>query len=231
MVTICKECKGNGMKLTDLLEVRSVFVSNDVAKQNAAAKRAIKNNPNPTEAQQLAAVSIDGYQIKTLLANGVHLSDKVIFAALANNGYCIKNVPNPTEEMKIAAVKQTPTAIIFIKKPSAAVKQAYLDMVPNGIRRINNPTEEQQLAAVSKDGSVILRDIKVGKRNPISSKVLAAALSEPNFINGKLSYSSNSTSNIIRQKKYDDFVKKTFADNTVLMNKWLRYAQNIREME
>lgn len=229
MATICKECKGHGMRLQDLLETQSTFVSNDKTKQNLAAKRAIRNNPNPTEAQQLAAVNADGYQIKTLLANGVHLSDKVIFAALANNGYCIKDVPNPTEEMKLAALKQNPTAIIFIKKPSDAVKQAYLDMMPDGIHRIKNPTEAQQLAAVSRNGSLILNDIKVGKRNPISSKVLAAALSEPNFINGNSMY--NHTGNLHRQKQYDDFVKKTFADNTVLMNKWLRYAQNIREME
>jgi hypothetical protein len=204
------------------------YVSVEEAKQRAAAKRAIKNNPNPTEAQQLAAVSVDGYQIKTLLANGVHLSDKVIYAALANNGYCIKNVPNPTEDMKIAAIKQQPKAIIFIKKPSDTVKQTYLDMVPNGISRIKNPTEAQQLAAVSVDGYVILHNINVGKRNPISSKVLAAALSEPNFITGKTSYSPNG--NIHRQKQYDDFVKHTFANNTVLMNKWLRYAKNVREI-
>lgn len=71
-----------------------------------------------------------------------------------------------------------------------------------------NPSEEVQLIAV-KDSPHVIKHI----RNP-SPAVAKLVLTDAFFI-------KRSTN------EYIEFVKKYFKNNTLLMNKWIRYAKNI----
>jgi hypothetical protein len=42
---------------------------------------------------------------------------------------------------------------------------------------------------------------------------------------------SNSDFITLRPEAYTEFVQQYFKDNTILMNKWLRYAENVRDLK
>ncbi len=77
------------------------------------------------------------------------------------------------------------------------------------IQFMENPSEAVKLAAVQ-NNSYALKFID----NP-SQLILLTALKDQRFIN--------------QQFDYDRFIKKHFANNTLLMKKWLRYGQVMRE--
>ncbi len=77
------------------------------------------------------------------------------------------------------------------------------------IQSLQNPTENVQLAAV-KSNPLTIEVIK----NP-TQKVLIVALKSQRFINEK--------------NRYEGFIKRHFANNTLLMKKWLRYGEAMRE--
>jgi hypothetical protein len=114
-----------------------------------------------------------------------------------------------TEKEQIDLVNSNGYDILLIHNPSEAVQLAAVTREGPAIMYIENPFESVQLAAVKQNGYTI-NYIK----NP-TQKVLLTALKNLNFI--KL------------QKAYETFVKEYFADNTLLMKKWLRYGEAIRE--
>lgn len=75
-----------------------------------------------------------------------------------------------------------------------------------------NPSEDVQLTAVEQCGSFVITVLK----NPIK-RVVEVALVEPNFIKNW-------------PDTYAEFVKYYFKDNTLLINKWLRYAETARTL-
>ncbi len=82
---------------------------------------------------------------------------------------------------------------------------------PRSMREIKNPSEAVQLAAVNQYGwNIIYND------NPIE-RVAMIALRSPGFIE--------------EQDWYERFVRSYFANNTLLMKKWLRYGENMRNQK
>jgi hypothetical protein len=82
---------------------------------------------------------------------------------------------------------------------------------PDAIRKIDNPSPTVQLFAVNKNPLAIF-----GITNP-TPEAVNAVLPNEDFINCPGDF-------------YNKFVKRHFKNNTVLMNKWLRYAENIKEL-
>lgn len=79
---------------------------------------------------------------------------------------------------------------------------------PSSIEYLTNPSEDLQLTAIRNHGQYI-KYIKNPTRN-----VITKALTDPNFVQNV--------------QTYDPYVRKLFKDNTLMMNKWLRYAENVR---
>ncbi len=77
------------------------------------------------------------------------------------------------------------------------------------IDKIHNPSEAVQIAAVEAWPYGI-----IGIEHPTQT-VLLVALKDERFIRTQLGY--------------EDFIKTHFANNTLLMKKWLRYGEAMRE--
>jgi hypothetical protein len=75
----------------------------------------------------------------------------------------------------------------------------------------SNPPDELKLAAIKGHGGWIEHI-----QDP-TPEMIKAALTEHNFVTNEI--------------KYDPYIKKLFKDNSIMMNKWLRYAENVRSME
>lgn len=133
------------------------------------------------------------------------------------------------EEMQLDSVKANGDNLEWIIKrygiPSEAVQLAAVEESPGAISYLldadETPSEAVQLAAVKGYGETLIELHNYGIK--ISKQVLHAGLTEHNFIHVD-------DDNNPHMMSYDDFVKQYFKDNTVLMNKWLRYAKNVREM-
>jgi hypothetical protein len=84
---------------------------------------------------------------------------------------------------------------------------------PDNIMHMPNATPKVMIAAVKEYGGA-LRNFWMDRDIP--KEVINTALTEPSFVtNGR---------------DYDSLVKDMFADNSILMNKWLRYGKNMRNM-
>jgi hypothetical protein len=80
-----------------------------------------------------------------------------------------------------------------------------------GIKHIDNQTEDLQVAAVKQNANAIW-----SIRTPCT-KVLSIVLSNEELI-------------ITDPDSYIEMVLSLYDDNTVMVNKWLRYAENVRSM-
>jgi hypothetical protein len=134
-------------------------------------------------------------------------SEKAQLDSVEANGdnleWIIRDHGMPSEKVLQAAVKESPGAISYILDADEI------------------PSEAVQLITAKGYGETI---IELHHRHiPLSKQVLNAGLTEYNFIH------VDDTNNP-HMMSYDDFVKLYFKNNTVLMNKWLRYAKNVREM-
>jgi hypothetical protein len=89
----------------------------------------------------------------------------------------------------------------------AAVKED-----PDNIMHMPHATEKVQLTAVKEYGGA-LRNFWAERP---SKAVVNAALTEPTFVHDA--------------RSYDALVKDMFADNSIMMHKWIRYGQNMRNM-
>ncbi len=109
---------------------------------------------NPSDALQLAAVSINPYAIKWM----ANPREKAQLLAVSKERAMIKHINNPSEKVQLAAVKGHGYAIEHIKDPSVAVQMAAITgegNSGNNIEFIRHPAEEVQLAAVSHRGTSI----------------------------------------------------------------------------
>ncbi|MCK9369775.1 hypothetical protein M0R04_07715 [Candidatus Dojkabacteria bacterium] len=88
--------------------------------------------------------------------------------------------------------------------------QLLADVSMNGylIRNITNPSEAVQAVAIREN------PLSVGLIKNPSQKVVLTALKDERFINHPI--------------HYNFFVKRHFANNTLLMKKWLRYCETMR---
>ena len=145
---------------------------------------------------------IDIFENNTGLNNR---SDEEQLAAVKQDGYVISCIKNPSPEVQLAAVKTHGLAIQFIKNPSPEVQLAAVKKWGDVIRWIENPSPEVQLAAVNQNGDAI-QYIK----NPPHEWITLPS--------------------IIRNKDlYDATVKKIYPNNNLLIKKWIRYGDTMRE--
>jgi hypothetical protein len=205
------------VKLSDLLEKVD---PNEILIQQDPEN--IKNIPNPSLKLQLLAVKQDGLAIKYILCP----KPTAQAAAVKQNIHAILNIDyrfiNPAllkevlntnilDEFKLQIIKAHPQSINYIKNPSDEMKLLAVQNNGYTIMCIKKPSIELQLAAVQQNGGAITVIKKPSK------SVVNAALTDENFIK------NNSTA-------YDEYIRNYFKNNGILANKWLRYADNVREM-
>jgi hypothetical protein len=120
-----------------------------------------------------------------------------------------------TEEEQLAVVKRTAYAIKHIKNPSEAVQLAAVAQDGFAICYVidnrNVPSEAVQMLAVKQD----VYTIHV-IRNPAPA-VIKAALTNSALVHQVL--------------EYEYLVNKLFADNALLMKKWIRYGETMRNQQ
>ncbi len=114
-----------------------------------------------------------------------------------------------TEEEQLSYVSRCGGFIRFIENPSEAVQLAAVNKDGSAIQDIENPHESVQMMAIQK-GAWVICSIDCP-----SPKAIKTALTTQSFINNSYDY--------------DRTVKKIFADNALLMKKWLRYSESMRE--
>ncbi len=142
-------------------------------------------------------------------------SEKQQIAIVRRSGYMIRRIANPSEAVKLAAVSENGHVIDDIDNPSEAIQLAAVNSASDALIWITKkgivPSDAVQSAAVSRMGSLI-RYIK----HP-SSQVVKVALTDQRFIGFKESYERE--------------VKRIFSNNALLMKKWLRYGETMRNQE
>ncbi|MCK9369601.1 hypothetical protein M0R04_06810 [Candidatus Dojkabacteria bacterium] len=116
-----------------------------------------------------------------------------------------------SEKEQIDFVRSESFNIEKIDNPSEVVQLSAVKQHPFAIRYIKNPSEDAQLAAVNKYAWTI-HYIK----NP-TTKVLLTTLKDLKFIKD--------------EEEYNGFIKQYFANNKLLMKKWLRYGEAMRGQE
>jgi hypothetical protein len=114
-----------------------------------------------------------------------------------------------SEKAQIDFVRSYGENIGKIDNPSEAVQLAAVNNYGPAIAYIKNPSEGVQLAAISQQGYLIKYI-----NNPTQT-VLLTVLKDLRFINN--------------QGIYEKAVRRLFANNTLLMKKWLRYGEAMRE--
>jgi hypothetical protein len=122
----------------------------------------------------------------------------------------IRSIDNPSEAVQLAAVTRNGFSLEYIKNkhPSELVQLAAVKNYGFAIQWILNPSEAVQLAAVRQNPWSI-RKIKSPSQSTIKS-----VLTNPNVFSVP--------------NEYETLVKRFFKDNTMLMKKWLRYAEAMR---
>jgi hypothetical protein len=109
---------------------------------------------------------------------------------------------------RIKTVQRDGNNISSIDDPSELVQLAAVEQNPYSIQHIDHPTEKVQLYVVHKNGMyVTMID------NPLPNVVIIA-LKDPNCYEYAF--------------MYEKFVKHQFKNNTLLMKKWLRYGEAMR---
>ena len=115
------------------------------------------------------------------------------------------DINDMSEEVQLAAVKGYGDAIRFIKNPSPEVQLAAVKQDAYAIQFIKNPSQEVQLAAVSQSGQAI-EYIK----NPSHELITLPS--------------------VIKIKDlYDNLIKNIYPNNNLLIKKWIRYGDTMRE--
>ncbi|MCK9369658.1 hypothetical protein M0R04_07100 [Candidatus Dojkabacteria bacterium] len=113
-----------------------------------------------------------------------------------------------SEKQQIAMVQRELLGLSKIQNPSEAVQIAAVSKRGLAIQDIENQSEAVQLAAFKENTSAIHFF-----KNP-TQKVLLKCLTSQEFINCNIGYNQALT--------------KFFANNTLLMKKWLRYGEVMR---
>ena len=115
------------------------------------------------------------------------------------------DINDMSDEEQLAAVNRNGDAIRFIKNPSPEVQLAAVKQRGLAIEYIKNPSPEVQLAAVKKSGDAIL------------------------LINNP-SHELITLPSVIKIKDlYDSLIKNIYPNNNLLIKKWIRYGDTMRE--
>ena len=145
---------------------------------------------------------IDIFENKTDIND---MSDEEQLAAVNRNGDAIRFIKNPSPEVQLAAVKQRGLVIDYIENPSLEVQLAAVNQNGWAIQYIKNPSPEVELAAVKGYGRAI------------------------QFIENP-SHELITLPSVIKIKDlYDNLIKKLYANNNLLIKKWIRYGDTMRE--
>jgi hypothetical protein len=113
-----------------------------------------------------------------------------------------------SEEQQINLILTNPYSIQAIEDPTERVQLAAVDSDGYSIRFIKNPTEQVQLVAVERRGHRIKY---ITNPTPAAIKI---ALTDFDFI--------------ADDEVYDSEVRRLFANNAIMMKKWLRYGETMR---
>lgn len=125
--------------------------------------------------------------------------------------FYIANIGNPLPELQLAAVKQNPEVLRVIQNPDRSVIQYALAANGFTIKYVKDPDEELQLLAIDLTSGPIMY-IKTPTKI-----VIDQVLRDDDFI-------------ISSPNAYKNFVARIFKDKSILINKWIRYCDNVREL-
>jgi hypothetical protein len=145
------------------------------------------------------------------------LPEQMQWDSIKKNPLAIWNIKHPTRAMQKYAIEKKPTVVNAIKVGvHFDDDMILLALSLNGfvISGIENPTEEMQLAAIQNHIGTLS-----GIANP-TPKVIKLALTSPHNFDHDSIYES-----------FKHEVKRLFKDNALLMKKWLRYGETMRNQQ
>lgn len=218
------------MKITDILEVKAAPIDYTVF---------IK--PDMTEKEQMFVLSKKGQLLKDILAAGNIPSEKVqlYIVKRKKNGFAalLRGKIHPSEEVILTAIAHHSTNITRVVKAKIQMSDEMLieilHMYPGKFWMTASV-----LAAVGwKPSDAVLRTIilndslNVWDFNRLVDAFIIHKLQIPKELLNTIL--TNDTLINTRGKsfsRYDKFVKYVFKDNTVLANKWMRYADNMSQV-
>jgi hypothetical protein len=198
---------------------------------------------NMSKEEQLSVIKTRGQLLKDMIKAGNEISEEVQLAAVRkkNNALNIllRAKIRPSEAVQLASVIRNPKNIVTLIKakirPSettvlnaiAATKQHRMgSYYVREICTLPDLTEKEIATILAENIHNVEYILKSG--NTLTPEVIRMVLTNNTFIHKQIFRSGSNGFTPIYA--YDEFVKKQFKDNTILMNKWLRYAQNIREL-
>ncbi len=82
-------------------------------------------------------------------------SEEQQILAITQNGYAIKYIPNPAYKIQQIAFSHQATAVQFVANPASDLLETAFMKDPNVLQFIKNPTYEQKLSAVTRKGGTI----------------------------------------------------------------------------
>lgn len=208
------------MKLSDLFEVRrdldnvtALIHSNMtddeqlhvIRKSGQLLKNIIKAGNVPSEEVQLFAVRKKDNAINILLRNKIVPSHKVLLASVSRN---------PKNIIPILDAKIRPSEDVILQ----VIEDSINDRMGAGYVSIlcSIPALSEKIVRKILDYNIFSASNLVESGNEIPSDLVLPILTNERFIT-------------VYSRNYDSFVKHHFKNNSLLMNKWLRYAENIRE--
>lgn len=176
-----------------------------------------------SEDRQLRAVNKNGANIEYIINVGIIPSKAVRMAAIQNGGawkltpLLKAQYPLPDDEW-IECIKHNSNIFIqFIK---------YM-----------NPSEQVLAFTFANTGLLIQYYMFFYPDNKLSNNILNIALTEENYITKcrpdadttPFYNTYNPNAEQFNDSSYEGFIKWYFKDNQLVINKWIRYAKNIRE--
>jgi hypothetical protein len=218
------------MKITDILEVKAAPIDYSVFVK-----------PDMTEKEQMFVLSKKGQLLKDILAAGNIPSEKVqmFIVKRKKNGFAalLRGKIRPSEEVILTAIAQNGTNITRVVKAKIQMSDEMLIEILHMYPGRFWMTASVLAATGWKPSDAVLRTILLLESqnawdvNRLIDAFIIHKLQIPkDLLNSIL---TNDTLINTRDKSfssYDNFVKYVFKDNTVLANKWLRYAENMRQV-
>jgi hypothetical protein len=143
----------------------------------------------------------------------------------------LQHINNPSEAVQLAGVDANPYAISWIKNPSETVQLAAASKLGEVIGELPNPSEEVQLAAVNQDAWSIQN---IDEPTP---KVQQAAVDRAGW--EVLQYVRNRSPAVVKnilthfefisdERLFHFAVTTLLKGNDMLIKKWLRYGETVR---
>jgi hypothetical protein len=159
-----------------------------------------------TEKLQLDRVKNDGFEIQYFK----NPSEAVQLAAVYQAPFVIGSIANPSEAVQLMAVSRQGEVIGELENPSEAVQLAAVTQSGFNIKYIADPSPAVQQAAVDKNGWEVMQYVE--HRSPV---VIKNTLTHFEFIED--------------ERLFQFAVNMLLKGNGVLIKKWLRYGEAMRE--